>query len=97
MTPRTEDDLNDQQFEANMAILETSVVQYVREVGEQLRLSETTQNACMKRALMTALCDMIEHVPCDLARSEIIEELAGMWNLRVAMMLEQRTPGPTAH
>jgi hypothetical protein len=97
MTPHIEDDLTDAQFEANMELLEVQVVQYVRTVGERLHLSETTQNACMKRALMDALLDMIEHEPCDLARGEIVEDLAGVWNRRVKAMLKQRIAGPTAH
>lgn len=97
MTPHTEDDLTDQQFEFSMEALERSIVQYTRGLGGRLELSETTQNACMKRALMTVLLDMIEHVPCDLARGEIVEDLAALWNRRVKAMLKQRIAGPTAH
>lgn len=97
MTPRCEDDLNDTQFEFNMEALERSIVQYARGLGAQLELSETTQNACMKRALMDALLDLIEHEPCDLARGEIVEDLAALWNRRVKAMLKQRIAGPTAH
>jgi hypothetical protein len=60
-------------------------------------VSETTQNACMKRALMDALLDMIEHEPCDLARGEIIEDLARRWNRRVMVMLERPAGRLTAH
>jgi hypothetical protein len=97
MTPLIEDDLTDQQFEINMQALELSIVGYTRTIGAQLNLSEQTQSACMKRALMTVLLDMIEHVPCDLARSEILEELATVWNRRVAMMMDRSVPAPTAH
>lgn len=97
MTPIIEDDLTDQQFEINMAALERSVVGYVRVIGAQLSLSATTQNACMKRALMTVLLDLIEHEPCDLARTEIVQDLAALWARRVKVMLRQPAPGPTAH
>jgi hypothetical protein len=97
MTPHIEDDLTDAQFEANMELLEVQVVRYVRTMGERLHLSETTQNACMKRALMDALLDLIEHEPCDLARGEIVGDLAGRWNRRVGAMLKRPPSGPTAH
>lgn len=95
MSARCEEDLTDTQFEMNMDALESSVVQYVRMLGEHLRLSETTQNACMKRALLTVLLDLIEHEPCDLARGEIVNELAEEWNRRTAAMAERNRP--TAH
>jgi hypothetical protein len=96
MTPLTEDDLTDQQFESNMEALERSVVQYTRVIGGQLQLSHQTQNACMKKALLTVLLDMIEHEPCDLARGEIIAEMAEEWNRRVKLMKCRRAP-ETAH
>jgi hypothetical protein len=96
MTAYTEDDLTDQQFEFNMEALERSVVQYVRVIGGQLHLSEQTQNACMKKALLTVLLDLIEHEPCDLARGEIIAEMVEEWNRRVKLMTCRRAP-ETAH
>jgi hypothetical protein len=97
MTAYTEDDLNDDQFEFSMEALERSVVQYTRVIGSQLHLSETTQNACMKRALMTALLNMIEHEPCNLARSEIIEDLEGLWKRRTECMLKRPATEQTTH
>jgi hypothetical protein len=96
MTPLTEDDLTDDQFEINMESLERSVVGYVRVIGGQLRLSQQTQNACMKKALLTVLLDLIEHEPCDLARGEIITEMVEEWNRRVKLMKCRRAP-ETAH
>ena len=89
MTVRTEDDLSDSEFENNMTALELSIVQHVRKIGHQLHLSETTQNACMKRAIQTVLLDMVEHEPCDLARGEIITELEEEWNRRTSAMTKQ--------
>jgi hypothetical protein len=96
MSAQCESDLTDQQFEINMEALERSVVKYVRVIGAQLQLSETTQNACMKRALLTVLLDLIEHEPCDLARGEIIVEMVEEWNRRVKAMTCRRI-AETAH
>lgn len=96
MSAQCESDLTDQQFEFNMEALERAVVQYTRMVGDHLRLSETTQNACMKRALLTVLLDLIEHEPCDLARGEIVNEMVEEWNRRVKLMTCRRAP-ETAH
>ena len=96
MMPHTEADLSDQQFEFNMEALERSIVQYTRMVGDHLHLSPTTQNACMKRALLTVLLDLIEHEPCDLARGEIVAEMVEEWNRRVKLMTCRREP-ETAH
>jgi hypothetical protein len=96
MSAQCEDDLTDQQFEINMESLERSVVGYVRVIGGQLQLSRQTQNACMKKALLTVLLDMIEHEPCDLARGEIVAEMVEEWNRRVKLMKCRRAP-ETAH
>jgi hypothetical protein len=95
MTARCEEDLTDAEFVASMDVLEGLIVDFTRKVGGRLRLSETTQNACMKRALLTVLLDLIEHEPCDLARGEIVDELAEIWNRRTAAMAERNRP--TAH
>jgi hypothetical protein len=95
MSAHCENDLNDDQYESNMAALELSIVQYVRVIGAQMHLTPTTQNVCLKRALLTVLMDLIEHEPCDQARGEILRELADEWNRRAQTMTGQNPA--TAH
>jgi hypothetical protein len=97
MTARCEDDLSDDEFYGNTQALEVSIVQYVRKMGQRLHLSETTQNACMKKAMMTVLCDMVEHEPCDLARGEIIVELEKEWKRRTGAMVLRNAAKLTTH
>jgi hypothetical protein len=96
MTAQCENDLTDQEYDILMKHLEMSLIRYIRTIGPQLRLSDTTQNLCLKKALLTVLLDLVEHEPCDQARGEILEDLVREWDRRVRAM-PVRHVAPTAH